>query len=155
MAEEVEETEDEEAAPAGARSQLWKHEAQVEWYKETYGIDLEKDHSAAEIIAAAYATRVEWRKSDTYKELVAEYEAEKEEEKERKAAEAEERAAERKAKADEKAAKAKSKEGEDKPKPSGRKGAAKKAAAAKKAPAKKAARRGRGAKATSEDDPFE
>lgn len=67
---EVEETVEEEEG--GLRSQLFKHEAQAEWINGEYGIDLD-ELPASEIIAYAYATRVAWRKTDTYKELVSEH----------------------------------------------------------------------------------
>lgn len=115
MAEEVEEQEQ------GLRSQLWKHEAMVEWINENDGVDLDT-LSAAEVIAYAFARRVAWRQSDTYRKLVASHKAEAE-------AEKAERKAERKAKA-EAEAKAKAKE---KPKTGkGTKKAAKKATKATK-----------------------
>lgn len=81
----------------GTRSQMYKHEGQVEFINEKYGIDLDQ-LTASEIIAYAYATRVEWRQSDTYKELV-------EAHKESAAAEAaEKKAAREKAAAEKKAA---------------------------------------------------
>lgn len=54
----------------GLRSQMWKHEAMVEWLNEQNEIDL-NEMSAAEIIAYAFAQRVAWRKSDVYRNLVA------------------------------------------------------------------------------------
>lgn len=63
MAEETEEA-------TGPRSQMWKHEAMVEWVNEQEGVDLDT-LSAAEIIAYAFAKRVAWRKSDVYQALVA------------------------------------------------------------------------------------
>jgi hypothetical protein len=58
----------------GFRSQMWKHEAMVEWLNEQVGEDI-NDYSAAQIIALAFAQRVSWRKSDEYQELISEYKA--------------------------------------------------------------------------------
>lgn len=80
MAEEV------EAEEGGLRSQLWKHEAMVEWINEAEGVDLDT-LSAAEVIAYAFARRVAWRQSDTYRELVAEHATNIEAEREAKAQE--------------------------------------------------------------------
>lgn len=86
----------------GLRSQMFKHEAQVEYINEEYGVDLDT-LSAAEIIAYAYATRVAWRKTDTYRNLV---EAHKGEAAAEAAAKKAEREAAAKARAEAKAAKA-------------------------------------------------
>jgi len=156
------EVEEEDGSVIG-RSQIWKHEAQVLWLLEVKEIDCD-ELTPAEIIAVAYSTRVEWRKSETYSDLVAEHT----EEARAEATAKKEAAAERKAKAAaEKAEKAERKskeEADNKAKAAGaveKKAArATKASAAKKTAAKSAAkstgsRRGRGRAAAAEEDPFE
>lgn len=137
MAEEQEEVE------GGPRSQMWKHEAMVSWINKEFDVDLDK-MSAAEVIAYAFAHRVAWRKSDTYKSLVAERaDVVAAEKAERQAEKEAEREAKKEAKAAEKAAKA---------------AKAEKAPAAKatKAPAKKAAKSTKkgGKAASTSEDPF-
>lgn len=176
MADEVEETEEVEEGGFPFRSQLHVHEGQVAWLASEKGFDADEVDddgaavwSAAEIVAAAYATRVEWRKTSTYRELVEEHRQVAEAEAAQRAEAAAARKAEREAaaKAAAKAAKeAKESEGE---KPAATKAtkatkAAKPATKATKATkattggAKPAARRGRrGAAATKpagEEDPF-
>lgn len=90
-------TEVEEAS--GPRSQMWKHEAMVDWINSYDEVDLDT-LDAATIIAYAFARRVEWRASETYQELVAEHAAEAEAEKARKAAARKEAAAAAKAAAE-------------------------------------------------------
>lgn len=63
------EVETTEAEEGGVRSQMWKHEAMVEWVNSESNVDLDA-MSAAEVIAYAFAKRVAWRKSDTYRTLV-------------------------------------------------------------------------------------
>lgn len=131
---------EEEVRIPGARSQMAVHEAQVTYLEETYGVDL-STYSAAEIIAIAYATRVEWRQTEIYHEVKNGLGETREAEKEAKRLEREEaaavKAAEREAKAAEKAAKA---DGAEKPAGKTSKATAKKAAPAKKAAAKKGAK---------------
>jgi hypothetical protein len=107
------ETAEEAAARAiGARSQLAVHEGQVE-YLRGEGVDVD-NLSPAELIAAAYATRNEWRRTDAYRtvkaasttEKAAEREAAKAARAEAVAAKKAERDAAKAAKAAEKAAKA-------------------------------------------------
>jgi len=86
--------EETEETGGGLRSQLFKHEGQVAWINEQYGVDLDT-MSAAEIIAYAYATRVAWRKSDEYKAVIAANEDRIAEEKAARAKEREEAKAER------------------------------------------------------------
>jgi len=124
---EVEETEEE----GGLRSQMFKHEGQVAFINEQYGIDLD-ELSAAEILAYGYATRVAWRKTDTYRELV---ESHKAEASEAAAAAKAEREAAREARAAAKAEAAAAKAAA----PAAPAQKATKATAAKKAPAKAAA----------------
>jgi hypothetical protein len=68
------EPEEVEEEAGGFRSQMWKHEAMVEWLNAETGEDI-NELSAAEIIALAFARRVAWRKSEDYQTLVAEYKA--------------------------------------------------------------------------------
>lgn len=147
----AEETEVEEEG--GLRSQMWKHEAMVEWINDQDEVDLDT-LSAADVIAYAFARRVAWRQSDVYKSLVAGraeiVEAEKaerakarDEAKEAKAAER----AEAKAKKDAEA-KAKAAEAEKGKEPT------KAAKATKATKATKKTTGGKGA-AASEDSPFE
>lgn len=144
MADEVQEEE------GGLRSQMWKHEAMVSWLNEQEGVDLDT-LSAAEIIAYAFARRVEWRKSDTYRNLVASHATEAEAAREAKAAERAEAAAARKAaKEAEAAEKAAAKETDAAPS----KAAAKKAAAAAKPVAKAAKATKKGTAASEDDSPF-
>lgn len=84
----------------GLRSQMWKHEAMVEWINSEEEVDLDT-LSAAEVIAYAFARRVAWRKSEVYQNLVAERQTAAEAE---KAAKAEAREAAAAARAEEKAA---------------------------------------------------
>lgn len=134
----------------GLRSQMFKHEAQVEWINEEYGINLD-ELSAADIIAYAYATRVAWRKTDTYRGLVAE----------RKTEAASEAAAKKAAREAAAAAKAAAKAAEAAAAPAAPAQKATKAAATKKAPAKaaapaKATRATKASKAAaSGDNPFD
>lgn len=65
MTEEIEGTEDTESA----RSQMWKHEAMVQWLESEHGADFDS-MTAADVIAMAFAKRVEWRKSQTYADLL-------------------------------------------------------------------------------------
>ena len=129
----------------GLRSQMWKHEAMVDWINANDGVDLDT-LSAADIIAYAFARRVEWRKSDTYRSLVEEYrQSAAEESAQRKAAAAA-------AKAERDAAKAA--EAKATPAPAkATKTAAKKAAATKATPAPKKATRAKSA--ASDDSPFD
>lgn len=122
------EAEVEEVRVPGGRSQVAIHQGQVDYIEETYGVTM-KGKSPAEIISLAYATRVEWRQTETYHELKDGQAAEREAAAEAKALAREEAAA---AKAETaKAAKA------EKP---AAKATAKKAAPAKKAAAKKGAK---------------
>jgi hypothetical protein len=95
-----EEVEQEEGG-LGLKSQLWKHEAMVGWLEESkeYG-DL-SEYSPGEIVAIAFAHRVEWRKSDEYQNLVMEHREQAESERAERAAAREaakaEKAAEREA----------------------------------------------------------
>jgi hypothetical protein len=95
-----EEVEQEEGG-LGLKSQLWKHEAMVEWLESVkeYG-DL-SEYSPGEIVAIAFAHRVEWRKSDEYQNLVIEHREQAEAERADRAAAREaakaEKAAEREA----------------------------------------------------------
>jgi hypothetical protein len=152
MADEVEEVEG-----TGLRSQMWKHEAMVEWLSEVkeYG-DL-SEWSPAEVIAIAFAHRNEWRRTDTYRNLVESHAAEAEEARAAKAAAREEekaaKAAEREAaKAEKEAAKAAAAEGKETAK-------ATKPAAGKatKAPAKavRKASKATAKRSASTEDPFE
>jgi len=129
----------------GLRSQMFKHEAQVDFINGKYGIDLDT-MSAAEIIAYAYATRVEWRKTDTYRNLV----------ESRKGEAAAEAAAKKAAAAAAREAKAAAKATEAAAAPAQK---ATKAAATKKAPAKAAAptkaTRATKKAAASADNPFD
>lgn len=63
-------TEEEEGG--GFRSQMWKHEAMVEWLNAELGEDI-NEMSAAEIIALAFKLRVSWRRSQEYQDIVNEY----------------------------------------------------------------------------------
>lgn len=94
QAAETEETE------GGPRSQMWKHEAMVEWLTKQTGVDM-NTLSAAEVIAYAFAHRVAWRKSTQYRSLVDGRQAQVAQEREARAAEraqaAEARKAEREA----------------------------------------------------------
>ncbi len=135
-----------EEEEGGLRSQMFKHEAQVEWINGEYGINLD-ELSAAEIIAYAYATRVAWRKTDTYRGLVDA----------RKVEAASEAAAKKAAREAAAAAKAAAKAAEPAAAPAQK---ATKATAAKKAPAKaaaptKATRAKKAAPAASGDNPFD
>lgn len=131
--------EEAEAQEGGLRSQMYKHEAMVEWVNEQYGVDLDT-LSAAEVIAYAFASRVEWRKSDEYKGVVE--------------AHAEEAAAAKEEKAKARAAKAAEAKAE---KASAKKEAApKKAAKATKAAKKTAKKATKASKAAAtEDNPFD
>lgn len=131
--------EEEVEAEGGLRSQMWKHEAFVEWLGEAYNVDLDT-LSAAEVIAWFAAKRNEWRKTPGYRGLVNSHKAE--------AAEAAaERAAARKAAAAEKKAAAPAKKAT---KATAKAAPAKATKATKKAPAKKATK----ATAT-EENPFD
>lgn len=106
---------DEEVVEEGGvatRSQMWKHEAMVEWLESEKGYEL-VGASPAEVIAAAFAHRVEWRKSDTYQDLVTQHaeaaEAAREERRQARELAAEQRAQERAAAKAEKEAASKSK----------------------------------------------
>jgi hypothetical protein len=88
---------------SGPRSQMHIHEAQVAWIQSDKGVDL-STLSPAEVIAWAYATRVEWRSTDRYQTVKTEArEAAERERSERKAA-TEAARAEAKAKRDAEAA---------------------------------------------------
>lgn len=134
----VEETTEE----SGPRSQMWKHEAMVTWLESENDVDL-SEASAAEVIALAFAQRVPWRKSDTYRNLVESHAAEADAAREAKAAE---REAAKVAREEEKAAKAAAKAEAD-----AAKAAAKESGEAEKPAPKKRASRSR-AKATKADD---
>lgn len=86
-------TEVEEAT--GPRSQIWKHEAMVEWLTGEKGMP--EDADAATVIAYAFAYRVEWRRTETYSGLVAEHAETAEAERAERTAAREQAAAERKA----------------------------------------------------------
>lgn len=120
----------------GLRSQVWRHEAFVEWCNEQYDLNLDS-LSAAEIIAWFAAKRNEFRKTDFYTETVAEHAAQVEAEKEAKA---EARAAAKAEKGDKPAKKA-----------SAKKATAKKATKATKT-VKKAVKK---ASKASDDNPFD
>jgi hypothetical protein len=62
---EVEVGGEQEAPRRGARSHMAKHEAFVEWYADTTGVDL-AEKTPAEVIAAFAARRNEFRRSDSY-----------------------------------------------------------------------------------------
>lgn len=91
----AEETET-ETTEGGLRSQMWKHDAMVEWINETEGVTLD-EMTAGEIIAYAFAKRVAWRNSDTYQDLVTSHKAEAAEAAEARKAEREAAAEKRKA----------------------------------------------------------
>lgn len=141
-------TEEEATNPTG-RSQIYKHEALVAYLTDVVGIDVDS-LSPAEVIAVAFAHRNAFRKSDTYRDAVAAYEAEAAERAEAKAAE---RQAEKEAREAERAEKRAAKEAEKAEKAEKATKAPAKKAAAKKTPAGRRPARGK-AKATSED-PFE
>lgn len=92
--------EEEVSEEGGLRSQMWKHSAMVDFINKRDDVDLDT-MTAAEIIAYAFARRVEWRQSETYQEIVEAHKATAQEE---KAAKAEARAAAAAAKAAEKEA---------------------------------------------------
>lgn len=104
----VEEVVEEEA---GLRSQMWKHEAMVDWINANDGVDLEQEN-AATIIAYAFARRNQWRRSEEYLALVEDHKAEAIAEAQ---ARAEAREAERAAREAEKAAEAEAEEKSAKP----------------------------------------
>lgn len=126
----------------GARSQTQIHQGQVDYVSETYGINLD-ELSAAEVISIAYATRNEWRGTDTYRELKDSVKAEAAEARESKAQERAARKAERAAKAAEEGAKEKPTK------------ASKSAKKAEKDAPKKATRGGKGKAASTEENPFD
>lgn len=139
--------ETEAAEETGLRSQMWKHEDLAGYLTEEGLIDAES--SQAEVIAAAFAKRNEYRRSDRYTELVEEHRAEAEQAKEAKAAarakaKAEREAAAAEAKAEKEAAKAAAKADKE-AKPA-------KKTAAKKTAAKKTTAKGKGAKAKADDE---
>lgn len=141
--------EEEVTEEGGLRSQMYKHEGQVAFINEKYDINLD-ELSAAEIIAYAYATRVEWRKTDTYKELISSHAEEAEKEREAKAlARAEAAAAKKAEKEAEAAAKAEKAAAAEKAP------AATKAAKATKTPAKATKATKATKKASGGDSPFE
>lgn len=130
----------------GLRSQMWKHTAMVDFINERDGVTLD-ELSAADIIAYAFARRVEWRQSDTYRELVESHKATAQEE---KAAKAEARAAAAAAKkAEQEAAKAAKAEAAEKAP------AAAKATKATKTPAKATKATKATKKAAGGESPFE
>lgn len=142
MAEETEET------AAEPRSQMWKHEAMVEWLQSEKG--LPEDADAPTVVAYAFAHRVEWRRTDIYRNLVENRTSEVMAERETKAAE---RKAQAEAKAQERAeAKAKA----DAEKAAAAKAEPQKATKATKeaAPVKATKKTSSKGKAT-EDNPFE
>jgi hypothetical protein len=143
--------EENEEETGGPRSQMWKHEAMVEWLNEQYGVDLDT-LSAAEIIAYAFAKRVEWRRTDIYRNLVNSRAETVEAEKAAKAEERAKAAAERKAaKEAEKAAAKEAAAAEGAKSPA----AAKKAAAATKTVTKATKATKSAKKATGDDEsPF-
>jgi membrane protein involved in colicin uptake len=143
-----------EETESASRSQMWIHEAMVEWL-EGEGNDL-SSMSPAEVIAVAFAKRVAWRKSTTYAELKAAHanDAEK-----RKAEVLAERAAAKEARDKAKAEKAEAKAAKlaaDKAAKAEAAKAEKPAAAAKKTTAKKTAGRkpARSKTTDTSDDPF-
>lgn len=136
----------EEGSTVGARSSLVIHQGQVDWLESEHGLDM-SSLSPAEVIAAAYATRVAWRKTEAYQaaklaqaevneEGKAELAAAKEAAKAERQAERDRKAEEREAAKAAKAAEKEAQKGEA-PATTATKPAAKKATA-KKATAKKA-----------------
>jgi hypothetical protein len=150
MAVKEQEIEEAEAEEVALRSQIWKHEAMVEWLNEQFEIDLDS-LPAAEVIAYAFAKRVEWRKSNDYLSLVDDYRTETAQRKEQEAAAREAAKLEKEAeKAAEKAAAAEADEDGDS-EPPAKTGRAKKAAATPAAPTK-ATRKGKAS--AGEESPF-
>jgi colicin import membrane protein len=149
-----------EETESASRSQMWIHEAMVEWLQTEegggYDFSVLEENDPAEIIAVAFAKRVAWRKSTTYAELKAAHanDAEK-----RKAEVLAERAAAKEARDKAKAEKAEAKAAKlaaDKAAKAEAAKAEKPAAAAKKTTAKKTAGRkpARSKTTDTSDDPF-
>lgn len=138
-----------------ARSQMWKHEAMVEWLTEQ-GFITPKS-SQVEVVAAAFAHRVEWRKSERYLGLenpaAAEREAAREKREAERAAKAEEREAAKAKRAEEREAARAAKAAEKEAAKATKAAAAQKSTAASKqeAPAKATKATKKSAPA---DDPF-
>lgn len=136
----TEATESEEGG--SLRSHMYKHEAMVQWLEEQgHAVS---NATPAEVIAIAFAKRVEWRKSDTYRSLV---EGRSEQLASEKAARQQEREQAREARKAEKAAARAAKKSEPK----------EKAAPAKAVKATKAAKgkSGKGKASSAEENPFD
>jgi hypothetical protein len=136
-----------EETTANPRSQMFKHRAMVEWLTSTKGMPADADQ--ATVISFAFAYRVEWRRSDTYRNLVQEYNAsaearEKEAAAAREAAKAQKAQEREAAKAAKEAAKAAAAEPQKAEKAEGD------------APAKATSKKGKGAKegTPTEENPF-
>lgn len=104
----------EEGVPS--RSQIWKHEGMVEWLESVKEYDF-SEAEPAEVIAAAFAHRVEWRRSEAYQNIVAEHQEAAEAARAERAAQ---REAEKEARQAAAAAKAAEKEAAEKAKTDGK-----------------------------------